>query len=465
MTRTKVAEFAPASPHIAIHVAERGTRTLPRSLRCEIGQNVRFSTEGLESYFFARWEPAAYDALLVAAAVEFADITQRRSAYKWGREFELRIPVHDPDRWNDPRLSTPLHDVLSFLTGDRWTIRFHARKKPELSPQQSVLTLGTGVKAVIPFSNGLDSRAVAGLLAREMGDGLVRVRLGSSAPDGEALSRERHPFTAVPYKVSMPKEARSESTARSRGFKFALISGIAAYLADAGSIIVPESGQGAFGPMLVTVGQSYEDYRSHPLFTNRMERFLQALFGHRVQYNFPQIWHTKSETLRQFVAECADPSWSSTWSCWQQNRHVSVDGKKRQCGVCAACMLRRMSIHAAGLTEPSERYVWEDLSASDFAAGAAQSFDKKKITGRLRQYAIAGVLHLDHLAGLLKSNANRHALDLAAFQLGGALGLPEPDARARLDRLLKQHTCEWEGFVRSLGAKSFVAQWAVSAQS
>src|SRR5437763_11946156 len=139
MTRTNAAEFSPASPCIAIHVAERGARTLPRSLRCEIGHNVRFSTEALESYFFARWEPVAYDALLVAAAVEFADVTQRRSAYKWGREFELRIPVHDPDRWNDPRLSTPLHDVLSFLTGDRWTIRFHGRKKPETSPQQSIL--------------------------------------------------------------------------------------------------------------------------------------------------------------------------------------------------------------------------------------------------------------------------------------------------------------------------------------
>jgi 7-cyano-7-deazaguanine synthase in queuosine biosynthesis len=462
---TKATESTPASRCVAIHVAERGVRTPRESLRCEIGHNVRFSTESLESYFFARWEPVAYDALLVAAAVEFADITQRRSAYRWEREFELRIPVHDPDRWNDRRISHALHDVLSFLTGDRWSIRFHGRKRPEPSPQQSVLTLGTGVEAVIPFSNGLDSRAVAGLLAREMGDTLVRIRLGSILPDGQALSRERQAFTAVPYKVKAAKEARRESTARSRGFKFALISGIAAYLANAGRIIVPESGQGALGPTLVTVGQSYDDYRSHPLFTGRMENFLHALFGHRVQYTFPQIWRTKGETLQQFVAECGDQSWSSTWSCWQQNRHVSVDGKKRQCGVCAACMLRRMSIHAAGLSEPLERYVWEDLSASDFAAGAAPSFNEKKITDRLRQYAIAGVLHLDHLAGLLKSKANSHALDLAAFQLGGAVGLPEPDARARLDRLLQQHTYEWERFVRSLGKKSFVAQWAVSARS
>ncbi len=51
------------------------------------------------------------------------------------------------------------------------------------------------------------------------------------------------------------------------------------YLAGASRVIVPESGQGALGPALVPVGQAYVDYRSHPLFTERMERFLAALLG------------------------------------------------------------------------------------------------------------------------------------------------------------------------------------------
>lgn len=460
---TKAAQHTAASGRLKIHVAERGVRTLHGSVRCEIGNDVHFSTEGLESYFFARWEPIAYDALLLAAAVEFADVTKSRTANVWARDLDLRIPVHDPDWWSQPRVSDAIHDVLSFLTGDRWNIQFYLRKTPAPPAQQRVLALSPGVKAVIPFSNGLDSRVVAGLIARKIGDGLVRVRLGSIANDGEALSRDRHPFTVVPYNVRA-KKSRRESSARSRGFKFALISGIAAYLANAEQIIVPESGQGSLGPMLVTVGQSYPDYRSHPLFTRRMEKFLHALLDRHLEYKFPQLWRTKGETLRQFVAESGDQSWSSTWSCWQLNRHVGVDHKKRQCGVCAACMLRRMSIHAAGLSEPADRYVWEDLAASNFAAGAAPSFDKKKITGRLREHAIAGTLHLDHLAGLLKSKANSHALNLAAFQLGRTLGVTETDARAKLNRLLQQHTYEWESFVRSLGKKSFVAQWAVSVQ-
>ena len=462
MTRTRTA----AASSVAIHVAETETPSPKTSLRCEIGTNVKFSTTSLESYFFALWEPVAYDALLTAAAVEFADRTQRRSAYVWERDIELQIPVHDTGRWNDRRVLETLHDVLGFLTGDRWHVSFYPRRRPQSPAQQGLLDLHRDIDAVIPFSNGLDSRAVAGLMAREMGRRLVRMRLGSILPDGEDLSRKREAFTAVPYRVRAEKSAFVESTARSRGFKFALISGIAAYLAQAGHVVVPESGQGALGPVIVPVGQAYEDYRSHPLFTRRMETFFDALLGHRVRYVFPQLWNTKGETLRRFVDECGDESWSTTWSCWQQNRHVSVDGRKRQCGICAACMLRRMSVHAAGFSEPAGRYVWEDLSAPTLDAGAAASFgEKRRITGALREYAIAGALHMDHLAELPDSKTQSRGLDLAAFQLGSAMQLPQSDARARLDRLLRQHRSEWEAFMLSLGSRSFLADWALWGRS
>src|ERR1039458_5196649 len=119
-----------------------------------------------------------------------------------------------------------------------------------------------------------------------------------------------------------------------------------------------------------------------------------------------------------------------------------------------------MSVHAAGLNESEKTYVWEDLGAASFRDGAAATFDPKKITGKLRQYAIAGALHLDHLAALLSSQANLRTLDLTAFQLGKSLGLPEKEVRTKLARLLTQHEREWKDFVNSLGKNSFVAGWA-----
>lgn len=448
-------------PAIRVDVVEPGARTRQGWVRCEIDRNLEFSTDRLQSYCFAQWEPVVFDALLVAAAVEFCDKTLKRSALNWGREIELRLAVHDPDLWNSKTVNGALHDALDFLTGDSWSVMFVRRRKSVEPPRQIPLSIPGGECAIIPFSDGLDSRAVAGLAAQEWGERLIRVRLGSKAFDGGALSDRRQPFTTVPYRIRAGEKEFTESSARSRGFKFALVSGVAAYLIKARQIIVPESGQGALGPALVPVGQAYEDYRNHPLFTDRMKRFLDALFHYDVRFAFPRLWHTKGETLADFVrAYQKDASWSDTWSCWQQSRHASVDGRKRQCGICAACMLRRLSVHAAGLSEPAGTYVWEKLSASTFLSGAAAGFTRKRKTGALREYAIAGALHLDHLAGLRHSPANTGALKLHAFRLSRSLGGPEAEAAKKLGRLLAQHEDEWEAFMRSWGSNSFLAQWA-----
>lgn len=447
---------------VRVDVIDAGSRVRTGRIPCVIGGDLTFSTEHLESYCLTQWEPIVYDALVVTAAVEFCDRVRRRNAQQWGRDIELRVPVHEPERWNAKPVSEALHDALAFLTGDRWSVSFVARKSPFSSPHQFPFDIPSDIAAVVPFSEGLDSRAVAGLMHREMGDRLIRVRLGTKPFDPVGVPGAKQPFTSVPYKVKPTTGAFVESSARSRGFKFAMASGLAAYLVKAGRIIVTESGQGAVGPALVPVGQAYEDYRNHPLFTDRMEKLLVALYGHRVRFEFPRLWHTKGETLASFVNECKDgSSWNRTWSCWQQNRQVSVAGRKRQCGICAACMLRRLSVHAAGLTEDREAYVWEDLSAASFESGAAKDF--RQITNAQREYAIAGTLHLEHLAALRHSEPSRGTTNLAVSQLARSFSLPEANVRARLDRLLGQHESEWKNFLGSLGAQSFVANWAAQA--
>jgi hypothetical protein len=448
---------------IGVDVVEPGSTHRRGWMKCSIGRHIEFNTADLESYLFAAKDAVVYDALLLAAAVEFADRRQRRPALTWRREIALRLPVHDPSRWKDPRVADSLKDALTFLTGDFWELDFYQRSRNVDQSHQETFDLPPESLAVIPFSDGLDSRAAAGLMTLEHGNKLIRVRLGSKEYDGH--HPQKRPLAAEPYRVRAAKGEFVESSARSRGFKFSLISGLAAYLAKASQVIVPESGQGSLGPALVTVGQSHEDYRNHPFFTGRMEKFLLALLGQRIRFQFPRIWYTKAETLKKFVAECEDgSSWAKTWSCWQDNRHVSVDGKRRHCGVCAACILRRLSVHAAGLNEPPETYIWEKLNSATFSDGAAANFSDKKKTGKLREYAIAGILHLDHLATLRASPANSGVINLTAFKLGRSLEIPESDARDKLDRLLVQHEKEWKAYMASLGSKAFVADWAVGVQ-
>lgn len=450
----------PKHPRMKIKVTEKGVAN-GKAIPCVIGEHITFKEHSLLSYCFADWKPVVFDMLVVAAAVEFCDRMQRRPALHWSRAFELEIPVHEKARWEAPEAKEALISALSFLTGDKWVINFTDRKSIEQPRTQTSLNLPSGARAVVPFSDGMDSRAVAALSAKIYGGHIIRVRLGTKKHDQPRKGRSPLPFTNIPYKVKSKGKRFVEASNRSRGFKFAIIAGIAAYLSEVDTIIVPESGQGALGPVLIPVVQAYPDYRNHPLFTDRMERFLAALIGHQVAYTFPRLWFTKGETLKAFVAESDErQTWDSTISCWQQNRHVPVQGAKRQCGICAACMLRRMSVHAAGLFEPEDRYVWENLDAESFEKGAVSGFEK--LTPALREYAIAGTMHMDHLAGLAGSSRHAPMLRRNAVQLAQALGISNEEAETSLQALLCRHRDEWCAFVASLGPNSFIRQWTAN---
>lgn len=443
-------------PTTHVAVIEVGKRSRPNWLSCKIGCQIQFDTSGLESYCFSNWKPVIYDAFLIAAAVDFCDRYVKRPSLGWGREFEVKLPVHDPDRWSG-QVSEKLAAALAVLTGDRWIFEFRHRDSVVSTPSQRNLEIPNTMSAILPFSEGLDSRITSALVEHQRGLKLIRVRLGSSNARRARNPKEKQPFVVVPYKVKPVGPYRfKENSARSRGFKFSILCGIAAYLSDVHEIVVPESGQGALGPALVPVGHSYEDYRNHPFFTAKMEEFFSMLFQHKVHFIFPRLWYTKGETLKEYADLTSDP-WSDTRSCWQQSGQVSVNGRRRQCGICAACMLRRMSVHAAGLTESPETYVWENLSAQTFEEGAAAGFTS--ITKALREYAIAGSLHLDHLAALSSSPLHAGVVQRTARQIAPVLGHAPQDVEEKLCRLLHQHNLEWWNFIESLGADSFIAKW------
>ena len=451
-------------PEYCVDVVEPGVPHETYRVRCEIGKNLKFDTETLEAYCLSDWDVRVYDAFVLAAAVQFCDHAKRRPSTAWGRDFSLRIPVHDPERWRSADVSTPLHDALALLTGDRWNINFLRRKESFIVCRQKHFSMPGRSSVIVPFSDGLDSYAVAGLMNKKYGQKIVRVRLGSSPLSSDRDKGRRLPFASVPYRVSFGDQRSVESSSRSRGFRFALLSGIASYLCRARKILLPESGQGTLGTALVVVGQSHPDYRGHPRFTDLMEAFIAALFDHEVHYVSPRMFHTKGETLREFFDTFPDDSgWEETRSCWQGARQVSVSGRLRQCGVCAACLLRRMSIHSCGRSESREAYVWEDLSVTSFEGGANPAFKHRLANGALYEYAIAGTLYLDHLADILHSAANRTTLDRHTLLLSRSRGFSEEGIRAKLERMLRRHRREWKSFIDSLGSQSFLARWVTGA--
>ena len=410
------------SPELKVHVLDPHAHARSRWTPCRIGHHVEFTTDKLESYCIASWEPVIYDVLLVAAAVEFADRTLKRPALSWQRDFRLLVPVHEPARWNEKPVLDALHDSLDFLTGDRWHIEFVERMAPLGEPKQQHFSLPSSVEAVIPYSDGMDSRCVAGLLDRTLGDRLIRVRLGSRIGDAKTLAKERQPFTSIPYRVH---SGERESSARSRGFKFALISGLAAYLAQsAAESSCPRAGRARSGRPCYRGSRLSTITGAIRCLPAAWRGFSKRLFGHKLAFDFhATLAHQGRDAAAISPRMKSGDSWARPGRAGSRTRQVSVDGKKRQCGICAACMLRRMSVHAAGLKEPAETYVWGNLGAARFERGAAPSFPKR------RSPALARICDRRHAASRPSRRAcgirarMRALLDLSSFQLAGSLGI------------------------------------------
>lgn len=424
-----------------------GQRTRRNCLIARVDTEIRFDTEALESYAFAPWDPLVYDTMLFAASVEYADRMVRRPRRSWKRTIGLTIPVHDSAKWRAEDVHQSVHSMLGLLTGDDWELRFVSRGRPVSARLQPLLPLEADVTAVMPFSDGLDSWATSKLELDARGSSLALVRLGSTGM-GRALSSSSVPyFTRVPYRVSIGRRA-VESSCRSRGLKFGVISALAAYLTRAPSIIMPESGPGIFGPVLATVGNVYRDYRNHPLFTVALERFIAALLGYNVRYQFPRLWTTKGQTLSAALDLEPDGAWLTTRSCWQSSRWVSVGKRRLQCGVCAACLLRRLSIHAAGVAEPEGQYVFSNLSGG----GLRTTIGNEAATPAMSEYAVAGVLHMENMRKLPEQTERlvRHGAHLATSLNA------EPQLLARrLERLFAQHAAEWKSFLTALPPLSY----------
>ncbi|WP_156427400.1 7-cyano-7-deazaguanine synthase [Novosphingobium sp. Fuku2-ISO-50] len=454
----KTYHVANAVPH-RVDAIEPGELARDGARVATLGETITLSIEGLKDFFFASWRPDLIDLLVIAAAVEYCDLSVRRPAWGWARSFDLLVAVDEDEKWGSPPVRNALEEALAFLTGDRWSVSFTKRRNPVEETKSRRLDLDTPDKVIMPYSDGLDSRAVAAIVEEQEKGGLVRVRLGSKGVDSAKVPRKKRRFAIVPFDVKLGKRQRVESSARSRGFKFAIITGIAAQLAPVSRIVVTESGQGALGPILASSGQGYPDYRVHPAFTRRIERLFLALTDKAPTYEYPRIWHTKGETLAAASALANPPTWHDTRSCWQDSRRVSFEGERRQCGICAACMLRRMSIHSAGIDEPNSRYIWENLGAAEMEDGIVAGFSG--MSPAFREYGLAGILHLDHLAALSGSALHERVVRRVARETADALGIEMSEGERALKSLLARHRLEWLGFLASLGSRSFVARVAM----
>jgi hypothetical protein len=437
----------------SLYVVEQGRRSdyeLQDGVTiAEIGKEIVFDPSILYTYHFDGWKSVHHDLLVVCAAVEFADRRYTRGVIQWSRRFLITIPVLELDVWQQPKVQAYLSDMLKHLTGDNWRFSFvETRRSAVINHRQRSLDFGDGKQFTIAYSDGLDSRCVSGIY--DKGDA-VRVRISKSK---DKIKKGDRPFDLIPFEVKLKSR---ESGVRSRGFKFAVITAIAGHISGVSKIIVPESGQGALGPVLFPLHNVYADYRNYPTFFRKMERFIKVLLEYEVTYEQPRLWYTKGQTISAFLTRPGITAKDilSTRSCWQQRWNVRIDGKLRQCGLCAACLLRRMSMHAVHIDELVDTYTFADLTVTRYENCIPGNNHVR--SNEMVEYGSAGVRHLQQLADF--AGQPDAALRSHVFEIAQATNASEQDTSDNLRKLLMKHAEEWRDFVSAQGKFSFISNW------
>jgi hypothetical protein len=402
----------------------------------------------------------------IIASVAHADRRiPRRPSVCWGRDFEMDIPVSDPDFWSaEPGVK--LAEMLNFVSGDVWDFSFRKHVGAVHIPQQTELEFPCNGELATAYSNGLDSFAVSRLVASgvvKLGEGSQKKRDIVLVTTGKQINAELRqsltPFGYSARQVSVPfRILRTgvgfqlrEASFRTRAFLFQAMAALAAAQSEGNTVVMAESGQGSLGPWLTVTGQEAPDVRTHPLFTRVLAGFLKLVLEREIQFEHPQLWETKGQTLKRLVESKLHAGWTKTFSCAVQVRHQRKAGRHLQCGLCPNCLLRRQSLLAAALEEPDDKYDYHCVPAGDHE-------DNESANKTLRRRIAKGLLPLIELARLraiplLARTAKRKIESFARdMEVDPIIMMKNTDA------LVQNHREELSHFIASRHQHSLVRQ-------
>ena len=452
--------------------AEQSARPLParapRAPRAPVPppakDATRIDARHLQRYCFASHDEVLEDLTSVISAVRTADRSVvRHHVLGWARDLAISAPVSDLKLWRSPEVTRALTDTLGFLTADRWSFAFTYRKPRQGEPRQEHLVEPPEQPRVfMPFSNGLDSFAIAKELRAESASlelVLVNVRAKDKPTKWSNLGRKKNlDFHTVEVAAHAPEPHRAELTFRSRPFLYDLLAGYGAVIAQPARVVIPENGQGSLGGSLVPLGAEAPHRSCHPGFTSRLANLIRLLTKAEVKFDHPALFLTKGQVLASLAKHDTNVAhWLATHrSCSYDARHSSSGKKVMHCGVCGNCVLRRVSMQWTGVTDTTE-YRARDLHATtfekSFPAGVPHAVNAN------RDLALNSIRSMQRLADLATNpRAVRVEAEIAALTRG--LNEPIKNVREKMEAFLNQHRKEWEPFVESCGPKSWVADFA-----
>ena len=434
------------------------------SYRLQLGEHVRIEADHINRYCFSDGSALQEDLAAVLSAVRTADRAGPRLHGKsWARVLSLDIPVFDLQLWQSKSVSEALADALQYLTGDRWQLTFRPRKGTPKTPDQAhLLGLPAQERFFMPYSNGLDSYALASQIRHRTPTAeliLINVQASRSLKKWEHLGRTvKQDLKAVQVAFHFQEPHRSEPTFRSRPLIYDLLAGYGAAMAQPARVVIPENGQGSLGGSLVPLGDEAPHRSCHPGFTSRLSRLVEALTGTRVDIEHPALFMTKGQVLADLASRDKN---SALWlaghrSCSYDARHASRDKRAFHCGVCGNCLLRRVATRWAQIDDTTS-YEANNLAATTFEASFSGA--PPRTLAAKRDVAFTSVRAMQRLSDLAE-NPNHPRVTTEVATLARALGKPVEHIGTNMKHFLQQHRMEWAQFLEACGPSSWISSLA-----
>lgn len=318
----------------------------------------------------------AFDIFLLGCFVYGIDILLPRKEFSingWTRDIDVEFPVEFPELFSKGK--TDLEQLLSFLTGDNWTILFVKRENSILYLPR---TRGTvykdeyrkSYKKVTLFSGGLDS--LIGVID-QLSSSQDRLALVShydasfkgAKSDQDKLNLNLYPryknrYHLIQTRVDLSghdtngKEIENESTLRSRSFLFLSQAILVSH--SIGSdirIFIPENGTISLNhPLTPSRRSSCSTRTAHPYYLIKVGDFISKLgLNHPVKNEY------EMKTKGQMLEECGDrqtllATYRDSCSCAKRGTRKDIRDVSRgtnHCGICMPCIYRRVALHKIGI--------------------------------------------------------------------------------------------------------------------
>ena len=332
--------------------------------------NVLVNMSELREAMTTEPPPLLRDILDIATGALMSDIAVLRGSNEaWTRDLDLLMPVREPDFWDENR--DRLAGILHALTRDNFRLTFCAHEPAEEELLRPSAEAAPEVDCVSALSGGLDSLAGAVMLLRagrkplfvthQSGNPQIRNAQSAIRETLEELWPGAASFAGVllqPRKggrFAFPDPREREISRRSRSLLFMALLAVAAhgtqvqeaYFCDNGvlTVALPLSA-GRIG--------SLSTRSTHPLVLSDFNALLEAA-GVNVTVVNPFVYQTKTELIRGILRPVLSPDqMQASVSCWMAGR------RQRPCGGCIPCLLRRISMLAAGA--PDEAYEMDILA-------------------------------------------------------------------------------------------------------